>query len=99
RGWQNTLSADVDLLCCISLEVGREEMRRRLLRRSESSGRVDDQEEVIDKRLATFQADTDPLLKFFKAEGQLKEVDGALAPAEVFQEVRGLLEEVAAESR
>ena len=28
-----------------------------------------------------------------QAEGQLKEVDGALAPAEVFQEVRGLLEE------
>ncbi|CAK9084811.1 unnamed protein product [Durusdinium trenchii] len=92
RGYQTELSQKVQLLCCISLEVDREEMRRRLLGRAQSSGRVDDEEEVIEKRLNTFQADTDPLLAFFKAEGLLKEVNGNQAPEQVFQEVRACLE-------
>lgn len=35
-------------------QVDREEMRRRLLGRAQSSGRVDDEEEVIEKRLNTW---------------------------------------------
>jgi len=34
-------------------QVEREEMRQRLLGRAKSSGRVDDEEEVIEKRLNT----------------------------------------------
>ena len=34
-------------------QVEREEMRQRLLGRAKSSGRVDDEEEVIEKRLDT----------------------------------------------
>eukprot|EP00434_Breviolum_minutum_P023025 symbB.v1.2.020315.t1/scaffold1702.1/size107242/6 len=68
RGFQAELSSKVELLCCISLEVNRDEMRQRLLARAKSSGRVDDEEAVIEKRLNTFQADTDPLLEFFKAQ-------------------------------
>jgi len=92
RGFQAELSSKVQLLCCISLEVQREEMRKRLLGRAKSSGRVDDEEEVIEKRLNTFQADTDPLLAFFKAEGQLREVNGNNSPADVFKDVRGCLQ-------
>lgn len=92
RGFQAELSSKVQLLCCISLEVGREEMRQRLLGRAKSSGRVDDEEEVIEKRLNTFQADTDPLLDFFKAEGQLQKVNGNNSPDDVFQEVRNCLQ-------
>jgi len=80
RGFEAELSSKVQLLCCISLEVNRDEMRQRLLARAKSSGRVDDEEAVIEKRLNTFQADTDPLLEFFKAQGQLKEVNGNNSP-------------------
>jgi len=92
RGFQAELSSKVQLLCCISLEVNRDEMRQRLLARAKSSGRVDDEEAVIEKRLNTFQADTDPLLEFFKAQGQLKEVNGNNSPENVFEEVRSCLQ-------
>ncbi|CAE7400245.1 unnamed protein product [Symbiodinium natans] len=96
RGWQ------VQLLCCLYLEawayVEKEEMRRRLLGRAENSTRVDDNEEVIEKRLSGFQADTEPLLQFFKAEGQLLTVDGGRAPEEVFGDIRAELSEAAQEA-
>lgn len=98
RGWQTTLSSKVKLLCCLYLEVEKEEMRRRLLSRAENSGRVDDNEEVIEKRLSGFQADTEPLLKFFEDEGQLCTVDGSRAPQEVFADVESQLAEAPQEA-
>ncbi|CAE7332146.1 unnamed protein product [Symbiodinium sp. CCMP2456] len=109
RGWQTTLSSlcarlptedagKVKLLCCLYLEVEKEEMRRRLLSRAENSTRVDDNEEVIEKRLSGFQADTEPLLKFFEDEGQLCTVDGSRAPQEVFADVQSQLAEAPQEA-
>lgn len=40
-------------------------MVSRLLERGKKSGRVDDNEETIKKRLDTFHAHTDPILKYF----------------------------------
>lgn len=40
-------------------------MVERLLERGKKSGRVDDNEETIKKRLDTFHAHTDPILKYF----------------------------------
>ena len=39
-------------------EVSDDEMRRRLLNRGKTSGRLDDNEEVIEKRLKTFHNET-----------------------------------------
>ncbi|CAE8688410.1 unnamed protein product [Polarella glacialis] len=88
QGWQSIVSRKVNLLCCLSLEVGRDEMRRRLLGRAETSGRADDNAETIEKRFATFQAETGPLLKHFQSEGQLQVVDGGRDASLVFQDVR-----------
>lgn len=95
RGWEATLSNKVHLSHCLSLEVTRGEMKRRLMGRAKKSGRLDDNEETIEKRFVTFEEETGPLLEHFGAQGVLRKVDGDKAPAEVWAAVRGLVQDPA----
>lgn len=60
----------------ISLQADAEEVVRRLLKRAETSGRADDNEETIRTRQATYAAETAPLLDVYRERGLLVEVDG-----------------------
>ena len=46
-------------------EVSDEVMKERLLKRAETSGRVDDNEETIIKRLQTFHDVTQPVIDYY----------------------------------
>lgn len=50
-------------------------MTARILERGLSSGRIDDNEEAIRKRLATYHESTMPIIKEFEARGKLREVN------------------------
>jgi len=54
--------------------------------------RDDDKPEVIRKRLATYHEKTEPLVSYYEGKGVLRRVDGARAPAEVTEELRGILD-------
>lgn len=54
-------------------ECSNEVMVERLLNRAKTSGRVDDNEETIKKRLKTFENQTLPVLKVFN--DRVKKVD------------------------
>lgn len=92
RGWETALSTKVRFLCCLSLEVGLEEMKKRLLRRGQDSGRIDDNEETIEKRFVTFGEETGPLLEYFGSKGLLRKVNGERDADAVWSDVRSLLE-------
>jgi len=92
-GWETTLSTRVKLLFCLSIEVGREEMKRRLLGRAESSGRLDDNEDVIEKRFTTYEDETGPLLEHFGSSGLLQRVDGERDVEKVWLDVQKLFQE------
>lgn len=49
-------------------------MRQRLLQRGETSGRVDDNEETIVKRLKTFDNETKPVIECYEAQNKVKKV-------------------------
>ena len=49
-------------------------MVKRLLERGKTSGRVDDNEETIRKRLQTFQKSTLPVIQHYEAVGKVKKV-------------------------
>lgn len=55
-------------------EVSDETMTKRLLGRAETSGRVDDNEETIKKRLATFHDITKPVITYYEKLDKLKTV-------------------------
>lgn len=49
-------------------------MKRRLLARGETSGRVDDNEETIGKRLETFENQTKPVIEYYESKNKVKKV-------------------------
>jgi len=62
------------------LEVGVDELRRRLLARAETENRSDDTPDVIEHRLEVFAHDTFPLVEHYRERGLLITVPGDQAP-------------------
>ncbi len=60
----------------LSLLVTEEELKTRLISRGESSGRPDDNEEVIMKRIKEYHAKTSPVADYYKSKNKLVEVKG-----------------------
>lgn len=60
----------------LSLKVSEEELRKRLLERGQTSGRTDDTEEVIVKRIKEYYAKTAPVAEYYKTKEKLIEVKG-----------------------
>lgn len=56
----------MDVNCLLYFECSDAEMTKRLLERAKTSGRADDNEETIKKRLTTFHSETKPVLGVFK---------------------------------
>ncbi|KAL4219565.1 Adenylate kinase isoenzyme 1 [Mactra antiquata] len=75
-------------------DVSDETMTKRLLGRAETSGRVDDNEETIKKRLKTFHDITTPVVEYYEKEGKLKKVTAEQGPDEVFTQVEAIFDEM-----
>jgi len=60
----------------LSLIVSEDELKTRLISRGESSGRSDDNEEVITKRIKEYHAKTSPVADYYKSKNKLVEVKG-----------------------
>lgn len=60
----------------IELEVPEDELMKRLLLRGKMSGRSDDNEETIAKRLGVYHSQTAPLIEWYKAEGIHHHING-----------------------
>jgi len=66
-------------------EVPDEVMVQRLLHRAKTSGRVDDNEETIKKRLATFHKHSEPVVQYYK--NKCSTILATTSPDAVFEEV------------
>lgn len=60
----------------LSLVVSDEEILKRLLRRAEIEGRKDDTKEVIENRISVYNAQTQPLIDYYRNKGILADVQG-----------------------
>ena len=56
------------------LECSEEVMMSRLLQRSTTSGRVDDNIETIRKRFNSHELSTQPVIQYFESQGKIKKV-------------------------
>lgn len=64
------------LSAMIELDVPEDELMARLLNRGKESGRSDDNEETIRKRLDVYHKQTAPLIEWYKNEGLHTHIDG-----------------------
>ncbi|CAF3725752.1 unnamed protein product [Rotaria sp. Silwood1] len=69
-------------------------MTKRLLHRAQTSGRIDDNEETIKKRIKTFHKETIPVLDYYEKQNKLEEIDSELEPDNVFNQVREILDKL-----
>ena len=60
----------------IELEVPEDELMARLIKRGQESGRSDDNEETIKKRLDVYHSQTAPLIEWYEKEGIRHHIDG-----------------------
>ena len=56
--------------------------------------REDDTEEVVRKRLEVYRTQTEPILRYYREKGLVRDVDGNPSIEEVFEQVKAVLEEV-----
>ncbi len=60
----------------IELDVPEDELMKRLILRGKESGRTDDNEETIKKRLDVYHSQTAPLIEWYKKEGIHHHING-----------------------
>ena len=64
-GWEEVMKDEVDVKRVLFFEVSEDTLRERLLKRGETSGRVDDNLESIIKRFKTFVEQTMPIVEMY----------------------------------
>lgn len=85
--WKAQMSSVADVQFLLFLDCPHEVMTARLLERGKTSGRSDDNEESIRKRLITYEQSTRPIIAYFRDEGKVREVNSHRSFEEVFGEV------------
>jgi adenylate kinase len=86
------LKLGTSLTCMISLEVPDEELLTRLHNRGKSSGRADDNEEVIRFRLTEYLNKTAPVKLYYKERHQYFPIDGVGSVDDIFLRINEAIE-------
>ena len=72
----------------IGLEVPEDELMRRLINRGKESGRSDDNEETITKRLKVYHEQTEPLKDYYSNNGRYIPVNGLGVVDDIYTAIR-----------
>lgn len=91
--WENTMSKHkVEFV--LLLECPEEVLIGRLLERSQTSGRVDDNIQVIRKRFVTYQEQTAPILEYYEKQGKVRKILADQPVDKVHQEIMKLFDQM-----
>ena len=78
----------------IELDVPEEELMKRLLLRGQQSGRADDNEETIKKRLVVYHSQTQPLIEWYKQEGVHYHINGLGELDRIFADICDVIDNI-----
>ena len=78
----------------LDLEVPEEELMTRLIKRGKDSGRADDNEETIKKRLVVYHSQTAPLIDWFKKEEKYQHINGVGTMDSIFADIVSAVEKL-----
>ena len=76
-----------DVSVMVDLEVPEDELMVRLIKRGKDSGRADDNEETIKKRLHVYHSQTAPLIDWYKNEKKYQHINGLGTMEGIFAEI------------
>jgi adenylate kinase len=70
----------------LALQVPDEELKKRLMKRAETSGRADDADpKIIENRIAVYKKETAPVAEYYDKQGKLAEINGLGTIEEISQ--------------
>ena len=78
----------------IELDVPEDELMKRLLLRGQQSGRSDDNEETIRKRLDVYHSQTAPLIDWYEREGIRHHIDGLGELDRIFGDICRVIDKI-----
>ena len=76
-----------DVTVMVDLEVPEDELMTRLIKRGKDSGRADDNEETIKKRLHVYHSQTAPLIDWYKNEKKYQHINGLGTMEGIFADI------------
>ena len=76
-----------DVSIMIDLDVPEDELMVRLVKRGKDSGRADDNEETIKKRLVVYNTQTSPLKDWYKEDGKYQHINGLGSVDGIFTDI------------
>ena len=76
-----------DVSVMLDLDVPEDELMVRLIKRGKDSGRADDNEETIKKRLHVYHSQTSPLIDWYKNEKKYQHINGLGTMEGIFAEI------------
>ena len=78
----------------IELDVPEDELMQRLIKRGQQSGRADDNEETIKKRLVVYHSQTQPLIEWYKKEGIHYHINGLGDLDRIFADISEVIDKI-----
>ena len=78
----------------IELDVPEDELMQRLIKRGQESGRADDNEETIKKRLVVYHSQTQPLIDWYKQEGLHHHINGLGTLERIFSDIKKVIDSI-----
>ena len=78
----------------LDLEVPEDELMTRLIKRGQMSGRADDNEETIKKRLVVYHSQTSPLIDWYKKDGKYQHINGLGELDRIFADICAAIDKV-----
>lgn len=92
-GWRRTMQDEVNVQFMLFLTCDEDICVRRCLERGAAgSGRSDDNEESLRRRMQTYSNDTLPIIQYFERQNLVKRVDAVGTPETVYDKVKELFQ-------
>ena len=76
----------------LELDVPEDELMTRLIKRGKESGRADDNEETIKRRLTVYHQQTQPLIEWYKQEGLHHHINGLGSLERIFGDIQQVID-------
>lgn len=83
---------DMKIDVMLGLEVDRQELIDRLLKRGQQQGRSDDNLETIENRIRVYGEQTAPVMEYYRSRGKYRGVNGVGSIEEIFDRLTKILD-------
>jgi UMP-CMP kinase len=86
NGWNEIFNKSAKILCVLVLRADENICVERILERGKTSGRSDDNREVLVKRFNTFYSESEPILEVLRKDTMVVEIQSG-TKEQVFEEI------------